>query len=83
MSISIPGPSTAASFAASGPASNAATPQSTQQNTTNRADTVKLSASQQIRQLHAAGQTVTQIATRVRLPVEIVNSYLGISGGTS
>jgi hypothetical protein len=44
------------------------------------ADTVQLSESQQVYQLHNQGRTVSQIATTLSLPVALVNTYLGISG---
>lgn len=46
----------------------------------NAADTVQLSESQQVYQLYNQGQTVSQIANSLSLPVALVNTYLGISG---
>jgi DNA-binding NarL/FixJ family response regulator len=40
---------------------------------------VRLSESQQVYQLYNQGQQVSQIATSLSLPVEIVNNYLGIT----
>lgn len=46
-------------------------------------DTVQLSESQQVYQLYNQGQRVSQIATSLRLTVEAVNSYLGITSTSS
>jgi DNA-binding CsgD family transcriptional regulator len=46
---------------------------------TSSADTVTLTDAQQVFQLYTQGQTVTEIAGTLSLPVELVNSYLGIS----
>ena len=79
MSISISSSFSPASFAAANSYSNtAAAPQKTQPTTNDTADTVKLSASQQVVQLYQQGQQVSQIAY-LSLPVETVNTYLGIS----
>jgi hypothetical protein len=40
---------------------------------------VTLSQSQQVTQLYQQGQQVPQIASTLSLPVELVNSYLGIT----
>jgi DNA-binding NarL/FixJ family response regulator len=45
----------------------------------NSGDVVRLSESQQVYQLYNQGQRVSQIATSLRISVEAVNSYLGIS----
>ncbi len=80
MSISISSSFSPASFAAANSYSNtAAAPQKTQPTTNDTADTVKLSASQQVVQLYQQGQQVSQIASTLSLPVETVNTYLGIS----
>jgi DNA-binding NarL/FixJ family response regulator len=70
--------STVAAAAANSPATSPAarTPQPT---TKNSGDTVRLSESQQVYQLYNQGQQVSQIATALRLPVELVNNYLGIT----
>jgi hypothetical protein len=53
-----------------------------QPTTNNTADTVQLSASQQVYQLYNQGQSVSQISTSLSLPVAIVNTYLGIASGS-
>lgn len=82
MSISISSSLSIASLAAANSSSTSAAAQNTQPTTNASADTVRLTASQQVYQLYDQGQTVTQIATNLSLPVEIVNTYLGITGGT-
>jgi len=57
-------------------------PQPVQPSTNNLADTVTLTESQQVYQLYNQGQQVSQIATTLSLPVEIVNNYLGITATT-
>lgn len=46
-------------------------------------DVVQISADQQIHHLYEQGQRVSQIAFSLNLPIETVNSYLGITGTTS
>ncbi len=62
--------------------SNPATPKTQQARPTANqpADTVRLSESQQVHQLFLQGQRVSQIAFSLRLTVETVNGYLGITG---
>jgi DNA-binding NarL/FixJ family response regulator len=79
MSISISNPPSPTSFAAAQSYSNSAAAQKTQQTTNASTDTVKLSESQQVVQLHRQGQHVSQIASSLSLTVDTVNSYLGIS----
>ncbi len=78
MSISISNSPLPASVAAVNASSNPAPPQRTQP-ATNHSDTVTLSQSQQVTQLYQQGQQVPQIASTLSLPVELVNSYLGIT----
>jgi hypothetical protein len=59
---------------------NTAAAREAQPTANNTADTVQLSESQQVYQLHNQGQTVSQIATSLSLPIDLVNTYLGISG---
>jgi DNA-binding NarL/FixJ family response regulator len=42
-------------------------------------DTVRISESQQVYQLYNQGQRISQIAASLRLTVEAVNGYLGIT----
>jgi DNA-binding NarL/FixJ family response regulator len=79
MSISISSSPSPASFAAANAYSNSAAAQKVQQPTSDSADTVKLSQSQQVVQLYQQGQQVPQIASSLGLQVETVNSYLDIS----
>ena len=44
-------------------------------------DTVRLSESQQVYQLYNQGQRISQIAASLRLTVDAVNGYLGITSG--
>jgi hypothetical protein len=79
MSISISNtPATVASDAANS-YSNTAAPRQVQPTVNNPADTVRISESQQVYQLYRQGKTVSQIATSLSLPPELVNNYLGIS----
>jgi len=59
--------------------SNTATARQVQPTAGNAADTVRISESQQVYQLYRQGKTVSQIATSLSLPPELVNNYLGIS----
>ncbi len=81
MAISISGPSAAApsSIAApsSLPSSSFATGEPTQKAST-PADTVKLSQSGQVHLLKQQGQTTSQIARNLSIPVAAVDGYLGI-----
>jgi DNA-binding NarL/FixJ family response regulator len=45
----------------------------------NSEDTVKLTAPQQVVQLYNQGQSISQIASTLSLPVQTVNTYLGIT----
>jgi DNA-binding CsgD family transcriptional regulator len=49
------------------------------QNQNNAGDTVQLTAAQQVYNLYNEGQTVSQIAFNLNLPVPLVNNYLGIT----
>jgi len=82
MSISISGslsssPSTSANF------SNPAVQNARQSRATSvpTADAVRISESQQVYQLYNQGQRISQIATSLRLTVDAVNGYLGITSG--
>lgn len=79
MAVSISNALSIASLAATEAASNNADTQP--QPVYNVADTVQLSDAQQAVQLYRQGQTVTQISTRLSLPVELVNNYLGLKPG--
>lgn len=69
--------------AAANSASTSPAPRTPQPTTNNSGgDTVRLSQSQQVYQLYNQGQQVSQIATTLSLPVELVNNYLGISAST-
>lgn len=80
MSISISNSLSTTSVAAA--TSSSAPAPRTQQTTSAPADTVKLSQSQQVHQLHNEGQKVSQIAFSLNITVEAVNSYLGIPNAT-
>lgn len=82
MSISIASSPSVPVFAAADSSSTSA-PRNTKSSASTAADTVQLSEAQQIYQLYNEGQKVSQIATSLSLPVEIVNTYLGISGTAS
>jgi len=79
MSISISSSLSTASLAATNSSSTSAAARNPQPTINNSGDTVKLSESQQVYQLYNQGQAVSQIATTLSLPVEIVNNYLGIA----
>ncbi|MGB0013654.1 MAG: hypothetical protein WBQ03_18745 [Candidatus Sulfotelmatobacter sp.] len=79
MSISISSSLSTASLAATNSSSTSAATRNPQPTINNSGDTVKLSESQQVYQLYNQGQAVSQIATTLSLPVEIVNNYLGIA----
>jgi DNA-binding NarL/FixJ family response regulator len=81
MSVSISSSLSTASLAAANSSSTSAAAQSQQQNTDQSAYTVRLTEAQQVYQLYNNGQQVSQIATRLSLPVSAVNNYLGIAGG--
>ncbi|MFZ0774351.1 MAG: hypothetical protein WCA49_08710 [Candidatus Sulfotelmatobacter sp.] len=83
MGISISSSLSTASVAAANSASTSAAARTPQPTTNNSADTVQLSEAQQVYQLYNQGQQVSQIATTLSLPVEIVNNYLGITATTS
>lgn len=59
--------------------SDAAAQESQPQNISSSADTVTLSVAQQVYQLYDQGQSVSQIADSLSLPVESVDSFLGIT----
>lgn len=61
----------------------APTAQQAQSATKQPVDTVKLSESQQVHQLFNQGLRVSQIAFNLRLTVQAVNGYLGITGKAS
>jgi len=79
MSISVSNSPLPASSAAANVSSNSAVVQKAPQTTEASTDTVHLSQSQQVHQLHAEGQRVSQIASGLSLTVAAVNSYLGIA----
>lgn len=79
MSISISSSLSTASLAATNSSSTSAAARNPQPTINQSGDTVKLSESQQVYQLYNQGQAVSQIATTLSLPVEIVNNYLGIA----
>jgi DNA-binding NarL/FixJ family response regulator len=79
MSISISSSLSAASPAVANPSSNRAATQTVQQPAGNSRDTVRLSESQQVYQLYHQGRTVSQIASSLSLPVDLVNGYLNIA----
>jgi DNA-binding NarL/FixJ family response regulator len=83
MSISISNSLSTASLADATASSDAAAAQRTQQSTAESTDTVKLSQSQQAVQLYQQGEQVSYIASSLGLPVETVNTYLGISNSPS
>lgn len=83
MSISISNSFSPASFAATNSYSNPPAAQKVTRPTSDTADTVKLSESQQVVQLYQQGQQVSQIASGLSLPVETVNIYLGISNASN
>jgi DNA-binding CsgD family transcriptional regulator len=86
MTLAIPSSLSIAAPAAANPSPTpAAAPvaQPVPQNIQVSADTVTLTEAQQVYQLYDHGQTVTQIAISLNLPIESVNSYLGISTSTS
>jgi DNA-binding NarL/FixJ family response regulator len=57
--------------------------QQVQQSASASADTVTLTAAQQVYNLYNQGQTVSQISTSLSLPVSTVNNYLGITQTSS
>ncbi len=79
MSISISSSLSTASLAAANSTSTSAAARTPPPTTNDSGDTVRLSESQQVYQLYNQGQQVSQIATSLSLPVEIVNNYLGIT----
>lgn len=82
MSISLSSSlSSVESLAAANPSPNTAAVQIAQQAVNNSGDTVQLSEVQQVYQLYNQGQTVSQIATSLSLPVDTVNNYLNIPAG--
>jgi DNA-binding NarL/FixJ family response regulator len=46
-------------------------------------DTIRLTAAQQVYQLYNQGQTVSQIASNLRLSVAVVNGYLNLPNSGS
>jgi len=89
MSIAISSALSTASVAAANAPSTAAVQQQeqvqqqVQQSTSASADTVTLTAAQQVYNLYNQGQTVSQISTSLSLPVSTVNNYLGITQTSS
>ncbi len=86
MTLSISDSLTIAAPAAANPSPTPAAAPAAQpapQNIQVSADTVTLTEAQHVYQLYDHGQTVTQIAISLNLPVESVNNYLGISTSTS
>jgi hypothetical protein len=81
MSISVSSSLSTPSLAATNLAATSAPARNPQPTINNSGDTVTLTESQQVYQLYNQGQPVSQIATTLSLPVEIVNSYLGITAG--
>lgn len=79
MTISISSSLSTPSLAATNLPATSAPARNPQPTINNSGDTVRLSESQQVYQLYNQGQQVSQIATTLSLPVEIVNNYLGIS----
>lgn len=71
-----------ASSAAANFSSTSAAARTPQPTTNNSGDTVTLTESQQVYQLYNQGQQVSQIATTLSLPLETVNSYLGITASS-
>jgi DNA-binding NarL/FixJ family response regulator len=82
MGLSISSALATASLAAADTAPAAAA-QKIQPTTTNSADTVTLTEAQQVYQLYNQGQNVSQIAFSLSLPMQAVDSYLGISAASS
>jgi hypothetical protein len=83
MSISISSSFALASLASANAAPTPAASRPVQPTTNNSGDSVTLTQAQQVYQLYNQGQTVPQIALSLSLPVEAVNTFLGISGGSS
>ena len=86
MTLAIPSSLSIASSGAANSSPNPTPSQSAPQVAENgdaTADTVTLTEAQRVYELYNLGQTVTQIATVLNLPVESVNNYLGISSATS
>jgi len=81
MGISISSALATASLAAADAAPAAV--QKLQPTTTNSADTVTLTEAERVYQLYNQGQNVGQIAFSLSLPMQAVNSYLGISTASS
>jgi outer membrane protease len=82
MGISISSALATASLAAANAAPSAAV-QRIQPTTNNSADRVTLTAAERVYQLYNQGQKVSQIAFSLNLPMQAVNSYLGISAASS
>jgi hypothetical protein len=72
ISSSVSNSVSSASPAGAGPSLNSATAQPTNL----PSDTVTLTEAQQVYQLHLQGQKISQIASTLSLPVDLVNSYL-------
>jgi DNA-binding NarL/FixJ family response regulator len=79
MSLSISSSLSTVAAAAANSSSTSAAARNSQPTTNNTADTVRLSDSQQVHQLYNDGQTVSQIASSMSMPVQTVNTYLGIT----
>jgi DNA-binding NarL/FixJ family response regulator len=83
MSISITSSLATESLAAAKSSSTSAAAPPAQPTTNDSAYTVTLTEAQQAYNLYNQGQAVSQIASNLSLTVDAVNSYLGITAGTS
>jgi hypothetical protein len=81
MDISISSLLSTASVAAASTSSASVAARNPQPTRNNSGDTVTLTESEHVYQLYNQGQQVSQIATSLSLPIEVVNSYLGITAG--
>jgi len=79
MSITISSSLPAETFAANTVPANSAAAQPAAQPVRIVGDTVQLTVAQEVYQLYNQGQQISQIASRLRLSVEAVNGFLGIS----
>ncbi|HEX8816938.1 MAG TPA: hypothetical protein VF753_15685 [Terriglobales bacterium] len=88
MSFSISSLSAISSVANNNPAASAASPTPSpaaaqgQPVVNSNADTVTLTTADQVYQLYNQGQSISQIALSLRLSVDAVNSYLGITNSS-
>lgn len=81
MGISISSLLSTASVAAASTSSAPVAARNPQPTRNNSGDAVTLTESEQVYQLYNQGQQVSQIAASLSLPIEVVNSYLGITAG--